>query len=79
VGRSPDIIADEIKRIKDKYGSTYAILALSDGHQETKSVHGMHATITELLIHLGGSTWAVRNPDSWEGGGGVQSTCGYGA
>jgi molybdopterin guanine dinucleotide-containing S/N-oxide reductase-like protein len=62
-----DIIADEIKRIKDKYGSTYAILALSDGHQETKSVHGMHATITELLIHLGGSTWAVRNPDSWEG------------
>ncbi len=62
-----DIIADEIKRIKDKYGSTYAILALSDGHQETKSVHGMHATITELLINLGGATWAVRNPDSWEG------------
>lgn len=62
-----DIIADEIKRIKDKYGSTYAILALSDGHQESKSVQGMHATITELLLHLGGSTWAVRNPDSWEG------------
>ncbi|MEM2370624.1 MAG: molecular chaperone TorD family protein, partial [Candidatus Bathyarchaeia archaeon] len=62
-----DIIADEIKRIKDKYGSTYAILALADGHQQTKCIHGMHGTITELFIPLGGCTWAVRNPDSWEG------------
>lgn len=62
-----DIIADEIKRIKDKYGSTYAILALADGHQQTKFVQGMHGTITELLVLLGGCTWAVRNPDSWEG------------
>ncbi|MEM2465551.1 MAG: molybdopterin-dependent oxidoreductase [Candidatus Bathyarchaeia archaeon] len=62
-----DIIADEIKRIKDKYGSTYAILALADGHQQTKFVQGMHGTITELLVLLGGCTWSVRNPDSWEG------------
>jgi len=63
-----DIIADEIKRIKDKYGSTYAILVQSEGHSQTKTVHGgAHGVVARLLQLMGGCTLQTRNPDSWEG------------
>jgi len=61
-----DIIVGEIKRIKEKYGTT-AILAQGDGHGEDKVVHGTHGCSTRLLNLLGGYTFQIRNPDSWEG------------
>ncbi|MDP2916906.1 MAG: molybdopterin-dependent oxidoreductase, partial [Dehalococcoidia bacterium] len=65
-GEALDIIASEINRIKEKYGM-YAILSQSDGHGETKIVHGPHAVVPRLLNLLGGFTFQTRNPDSWEG------------
>jgi anaerobic selenocysteine-containing dehydrogenase len=64
--KAGDIIAKEILRIKEKYG-TYAILTQADGHCEQKTVHGPHATQLKLLELLGGYTLQTRNPDSWEG------------
>ena len=61
-----DIIVAELKRIKKTYGMT-AVLSQSDGHGETKVVHGGHATGRHLLDLLGGYTLQTRNPDSWEG------------
>jgi molybdopterin guanine dinucleotide-containing S/N-oxide reductase-like protein len=61
-----DLIVSEIKRIKEKYG-TYAILSQSDGHGETKVVHGPHGCARRLLSMLGGYTLQCRNADSWEG------------
>jgi trimethylamine-N-oxide reductase (cytochrome c) len=61
-----DIIASEIKRIKAKYGS-YAILAQADGHAESKIVHAAHGCQYEFMKLLGGCTYQVRSPDSWEG------------
>jgi trimethylamine-N-oxide reductase (cytochrome c) len=64
--KAAEIIANEIIRIKEKYG-TYAILAQADGHCEQKTVHGPHACQLKLLELLGGYTLQTRNPDSWEG------------
>ena len=61
-----DIIANEIKRIKAKYGP-YAILAQADGHGESKIVHAAHGCQYEFLKLVGGATFQQRNPDSWEG------------
>jgi anaerobic selenocysteine-containing dehydrogenase len=61
-----EIIASEIRRVKEKYGTT-AILYQSDQHGETKVVHGPHGCARKLLRLLGGYTLQVRNPDSWEG------------
>ncbi|MEM2559677.1 MAG: molybdopterin-dependent oxidoreductase [Candidatus Bathyarchaeia archaeon] len=61
-----DIIVSEIKRIVEKYGP-YAICAHSEGHGQTKYIHGAHGVICHLLKHLGGFTYVTRNPDSWEG------------
>ena len=61
-----DIIAGEITRVKEKYGP-YAILSQSDGHGETKVVHGPHGCARALLELLGGYTLQTRNTDSWEG------------
>ncbi|MEM2370296.1 MAG: molybdopterin-dependent oxidoreductase, partial [Candidatus Bathyarchaeia archaeon] len=61
-----DIIVRELKRIIEKYGS-YAILVQDDGHSQTKTFHGPHEMIPSLLQHVGGCTWQIRNPDSWEG------------
>lgn len=61
-----EIIASEIRRAKEKYGST-AILYQSDQHGENKVVHGPHGCARKLLRLLGGYTLQVRNPDSWEG------------
>lgn len=60
------IIADEIVRIKNKYGP-YAVLCHGDGHGETKTIHGPHGCQMLLMDKVGGFTLAVRNADSWEG------------
>ncbi len=60
------IIVKELKRVKEKYGS-YAILSQSDGHGETKVIHGTHGCQNKLLSLLGGATRQIRNADSWEG------------
>ena len=65
------IIADEIKRIQEKYGY-FAILAQGDGHGEGKCVHGPHGCMTQLLRHMGPDeqssyTVQIRVADSWEG------------
>ena len=60
------IIANEIKRIQEKYGP-YAVLAHGDGHGETKTIHGPHGCQMLLLQLLGGYTQVARNADSWEG------------
>ncbi|MFC1869075.1 molybdopterin-dependent oxidoreductase [Thermodesulfobacteriota bacterium] len=61
-----DIIANEMLRIKEKYGPT-AILNQSDQHGENKVVHGPHGCMRKLLNLFGGYTLQVRQPDSWEG------------
>ncbi len=61
-----DLIVSELKRVKEKYGPT-AILSQSDGHGETKVVHGPHGCANKLLGLLGGYTLQTRNADSWEG------------
>jgi anaerobic selenocysteine-containing dehydrogenase len=61
-----DIIASEIKRVMEKYGS-YSILAQGDGHGESKIVHAAHGCQYELMKLLGGCTFQQRSPDSWEG------------
>jgi anaerobic selenocysteine-containing dehydrogenase len=60
------IIANEIKRIHEKYGPT-AILMQGDGHGECKTINTPHGQPGILLDHMGGFTLQVRNPDSWEG------------
>jgi molybdopterin guanine dinucleotide-containing S/N-oxide reductase-like protein len=61
-----EIIASEIKRVKAEYGQ-YAILTQGDGHGESKVVHAAHGCNYEMLRLVGGSTFQIRNPDSWEG------------
>jgi molybdopterin guanine dinucleotide-containing S/N-oxide reductase-like protein len=61
-----DIVTHEIKRVQQQYGPT-AILSQSDGHGETKMVHGPHGCFNKLLGLLGGYTLQTRNADSWEG------------
>jgi len=61
-----DILVGEIKRVHREYGP-YALLSQSDGHGETKTIHGTHGCQNKLLNLLGGFTQQIRNPDSWEG------------
>jgi anaerobic selenocysteine-containing dehydrogenase len=61
-----EIIVKELKRINKTYGP-YAVLSQSDGHGETKVIHGPHGCQNALLELLGGFTLQTRNPDSWEG------------
>lgn len=61
-----DIIAAEIKRIQEAYGP-FSILAQSDGHGETKTIHAAHGCQTNLLALVGGFLKQARQPDSWEG------------
>ncbi len=61
-----DAIISELKRIKAKYGPE-AVLSQADGHGEGKHIHVCHGAANKLLALLGGYTYQVRNPDSWEG------------
>ena len=60
------IIADELMRIKDKYGMS-AVLSEADMHGEGKHVAPSHGCANRLLSLLGGYTSQMRNQDSWEG------------
>ncbi|MGI9952697.1 molybdopterin-dependent oxidoreductase [Moorellaceae bacterium AZ2] len=62
-----EIIASEIKRVKEKYGP-FAILAIGeDGHKESKDIHAGGGWHAHLLSKLGGYTRETRTPDSVEG------------
>ena len=61
-----DTISGELKRIKNEYGME-AVLSQSDGHGETQVIHTIHGSANKLLALLGGYTFQIRNPDSWEG------------
>ena len=62
-----DIVASEIKRIREAYGPN-AILAVGEnGHKETKSIHQGGGCHTNLLGRTGGYSREVRTPDSIEG------------
>jgi molybdopterin guanine dinucleotide-containing S/N-oxide reductase-like protein len=61
-----DIIASEMNRIKEKYGTT-ALLYESDQHGENKVVQACHGAGRKLLRLWGGFTQQNRQPDSWEG------------
>ena len=61
-----DLIAKEIKRIREKYGMS-AILAEADLHGEGKHVAPSHGCMNRLLALMGGYTVQMRNQDSWEG------------
>ena len=60
------IIADELKRIREKYGMS-AVLAEADMHGEGKHVAPAHGCMNRLLSIMGGYTVQMRNMDSWEG------------
>ena len=60
------IIADELLRIKEKYGMT-AVLVEADMHGEGKHIAPAHGCMAPLLSLLGGYTIQMRNSDSWEG------------
>lgn len=61
------IVADEIKRITEKYNK-YSILHQGDGHGEEKVLHSAHGCPGALLkVYNNGFTYQTRNPDSWEG------------
>ena len=62
--QATDIIAGEIRRIQEKYG-TSAIFLRNGNHGETKCVHGTHGVPARLLRE--GFTAQQQNPDSWEG------------
>jgi trimethylamine-N-oxide reductase (cytochrome c) len=69
--KATDIIANEVKRIQEKYGY-FAVLAQGDGHGEGKVIHGPHGCQTQLLRHMGPDeqssyTLQLRTADSWEG------------
>ena len=61
-----DIIAGEIKRIHDKYGTT-AVFAHSRAHGQAKTIHKTHWAHCSLLKLFGPYTEYDNNPDSWEG------------
>ncbi|MDO4290765.1 MAG: molybdopterin-dependent oxidoreductase [Eggerthellaceae bacterium] len=60
------IVADEIARMKDTYGTT-AIFTQADGHGEPKTIGGGHGCMTRLMDIVGPYTQQARQPDSWEG------------
>ena len=60
------IIADELLRIKEKYGMS-AVLSEADMHGEGKHISPSHGCANRLLSLLGGYTVQMRNQDSWEG------------
>lgn len=68
-----DIVAAQVLRIKEKYGSMEPILVQADGHGQSGYLHSLHFwghyLFDQIQEHLGWGWWtqALRNPDSWEG------------
>jgi len=71
--RALDIVVDQLKRIREKYGSMEPVLVQADGHGHSGYMQSLHFWGHYLfdMIHerLGWGWWTqqVRNPDSWEG------------
>jgi anaerobic selenocysteine-containing dehydrogenase len=61
-----DIIAKELNRVKETYGPS-AVLLMDDGHGQPGNIHLVHGLPRGLLGLMGGYTYSIRNPDSWEG------------
>jgi len=61
-----DLIAGEMERVKDKYGSN-ALMPIGGMHGETMNVHACHGNAERLFRILGDYTLHSRNADSWEG------------
>lgn len=67
------IIVNELKKVRDKYGSMEPVLVQADGHGQSGYMQSLHFWGHYLFdkIHekLGWGWWtqAIRNPDSWEG------------
>ena len=63
------IIAKEIKRVHETYGSFGCMSIGEDGHHEAKTIHGAGGCQARLLRDAGAGNYTqeMRNPDSWEG------------
>ena len=59
-------LVNMIKKISEKYGPS-AILTQSEGHSQSKSLHGGAHFWVDHLSKFTGFTRQTRNPDSWEG------------
>ncbi len=68
-----DIIVDQLKRIREKYGSMEPVLVQADGHGQSgylQSLHFWGHYLFDMIrerLDWGWWTQQVRNPDSWEG------------
>ena len=68
-----DIIVDQLKRIREKYGSMEPVLVQADGHGQSGYLQSLHFwghyLFDMMRERLGWGWWTqqVRNPDSWEG------------
>lgn len=71
--RALDIVADQLRRTKEKYGSMEPVLVQADGHGQSGYMQSLHFWGHYLFDMLhehkdwGWWTQQVRNPDSWEG------------
>ncbi len=68
-----DVIVDQLKRVKKKYGSMEPVLVQADGHGQSGYLQSLHFwghyLFDMIREHLDWGWWTqqVRNPDSWEG------------
>ena len=68
-----DIVVDQLKRVKEKYGSMEPVLVQADGHGQSGYLQSLHFwghyLFDMIREHLDWGWWTqqVRNPDSWEG------------
>ncbi|MGE3644561.1 MAG: molybdopterin-dependent oxidoreductase [Beijerinckiaceae bacterium] len=71
--KATDIVVDQIRRTKEKYGSMEPVFVQADGHGQSGYMQSLHFWGHYLfdMIHKrldwGWWTQQVRNPDSWEG------------
>jgi anaerobic selenocysteine-containing dehydrogenase len=71
--RALDIIVDQLKRVREKYGSMEPVFVQADGHGQSGYMQSLHFwghyLFDMIHEHLGWGWWTqqVRNPDSWEG------------
>jgi trimethylamine-N-oxide reductase (cytochrome c) len=61
-----DIVASEIKRLRESYGPK-TIYLHSRAHAQCKNVHMYHESHSALLGMFGSYSTYDNNPDSWEG------------
>ncbi|MDD6784951.1 MAG: molybdopterin-dependent oxidoreductase [Eggerthellales bacterium] len=62
-----DIMASEVKRIRETYGENAVLAVGEDGHCQSKLIHMVGGNHMNFLMRTGGWTREVRTPDSVEG------------